>query len=93
MICQVSELSFTGTRYLNSGIRYQPRYQNSENQVLVIPVPALCLIQVQVYLVPASIPIPGSAQPLDRKSLEKKVHIQVGIYSFLNVKMIVLIFR
>ena len=64
MICQVSELSFTGTRYLNSGIRYQPRYQNSENQVLVIPVPALCLIQVQVYLVPASIPIPGSAQPL-----------------------------
>ena len=57
-------MSFTGTRYLNSGIRYQPRYQNSENQVLVIPVPALCLIQVQVYLVPASIPIPGSAQPL-----------------------------
>ena len=64
MIRQVSELSFAGTRYLKSGIRYRPRYQDPATQVLVIPVPALCLIQVQVYLVPASIPIPGPAQPL-----------------------------
>ena len=79
MICQVSELSFTGIRYLNSGIRYQPRYQNSENQVLVIPVPALCLIQVQVYLVPASIPIPGSAQPLIEANFQSKAHLSLGL--------------